>query len=118
MRRSSHDRSTNLHGFDDGDDARRPEAADGGEHGDGQVVVRWSPVHQGDAGRHLHGMDLSWRDGWVGPASRHVGLTLSGREGQSEVAQCSQSSFHITDTMGHDLDHHNVFFSNFGRFQI
>lgn len=68
--------TTHLHGLDDGDDARRPEAADGGEHGDGQVVVRRSPVHQGDAGRHLHGMDLSRRDGGVSPGSRHVGLTL------------------------------------------
>lgn len=36
---------TDLHRFDDGDDARRPEAADGGEHGDGQVVVWRSPIH-------------------------------------------------------------------------
>ena len=34
-----------LHGFDDRDDACRPEAADGGEHGDGQVVVGRPPVH-------------------------------------------------------------------------
>lgn len=32
-----------LHGFDDGDDACGPEAADGGEHCDGQVVVRGPP---------------------------------------------------------------------------
>lgn len=37
--------SINLHGFDDRNDACGPEAADGGEHGDGQVVMRWSTVH-------------------------------------------------------------------------
>lgn len=36
-------RAIHLHRFDDGDDACRPEAADGGEHGDGQVVV-WRPA--------------------------------------------------------------------------
>lgn len=35
----------NLHCFDDGNDACWPEAADGGEHGDGQVVVWRSTVH-------------------------------------------------------------------------
>lgn len=68
----------NLHSFDDGDDARRPEAADGGEHGDGQVVVRRPAVHQGDAGRHLHGVHLARRDRGVGSCGRHVGLTLDG----------------------------------------
>lgn len=37
--------SINLHGFDDRNDACRPEAADGGEHSDGKVVVRRSAVH-------------------------------------------------------------------------
>lgn len=37
--------SINLHCFDDGDDACGPEAADGGEDGDGQVVVRRPAVH-------------------------------------------------------------------------
>lgn len=38
-------RRTHLHCFDDRNDACWPEAADGGEHGDGQVVVRRSAVH-------------------------------------------------------------------------
>lgn len=38
-------RRTHLHCFDDGNDACWPEAADGGEHGDGQVVVWRSTVH-------------------------------------------------------------------------
>lgn len=59
--------ATNLHCFDDGDDARGPEAADGGEDGDGQVVVGGSAVHQGNAGGHLHR---------VAPSTWHVGLTL------------------------------------------
>lgn len=58
----------------------------------------WSAVHQGDAGRHLHGMDLSRGDGRVGPAGRHVGLTLSRHGGQRGVVRSSQSSFHCTDT--------------------
>lgn len=40
-------------------------------------------------------MDLSWWDRWVGPTSRHVGLTLSTRqhEGQRVVLWSLQSSF-------------------------
>lgn len=74
----------NLHCFDDGDDACGPEAADGGEHGDGQVVVGGSAVHEGDAWGHLHGMNLAWWDPWVARSAWHVGLTLI-REGEREI---------------------------------
>lgn len=68
-------RRTHLHGFDDGNDACGPEAADGGEHSDGQIVVRWSAVHQSDAWGHLHGVNLARWDHWVASACRHVWLT-------------------------------------------
>lgn len=42
---SSGYRRPHLHCFDDGDDACGPEAADGGENGDGQIIVRRSAVH-------------------------------------------------------------------------
>lgn len=39
-----------LHGLEDGDDARGPEAADGGQHSNGHVVVRWAPgLQQGQS---------------------------------------------------------------------
>lgn len=78
----------NLHGFDNRNDACRPEAADGGEHGNGQVVVWRSTVHQSNAGWHLHGMNLAWRDPWVASPSWHIGLTLSrGREEESKYSR-------------------------------
>ena len=68
--------NSNLHRFDDCNDACWPEATDGGEHGDGKVVV-WRPtVHQGDTGRHLHGVNLAGRDPRVSSSGGHVGLTL------------------------------------------
>lgn len=72
--------AADLHGFDDRNDACWPEAADGGQHGDGQVVVRRSTIHQGDAWRYLHGMNLAWWDRWVPSTSRQVGLTLKKRQ--------------------------------------
>lgn len=51
-----------LHGLEDGDDASGPEAADGGQHSDGHVVVRrapglqqsqsWTLRRRGQRGRH------------------------------------------------------------------
>lgn len=67
---------THLYGFDDGDDARRPEAADGGEHSDGQVVMRRSTwLHQSDARGHLH-WHLTWGHVCMRGAIRKVRLAL------------------------------------------
>lgn len=77
----------NLHCFDDGNDACGPEAADGGEHGDGQVVVGRPAVHQGDAGGHLHGMNLSGWNPRVAPPRLDVGLTLREGEDRQSVWQ-------------------------------
>ena len=63
----------NLHGLDDGDDAGGPEAAEGGEHGDGQIVVGGGP--RGGGGDHRAGavhLRVGGAFGWLRPLPPNI----------------------------------------------